>query len=213
MKYPNYKVTLAASTIALSVCLTSAGLAYGKNGSDDSSSATVKTEAEHTTEVENEVENEVETRKSAADAKISAAKTKLTDAKKKVCQLRSDHIQSKMTNIVAHGTKQLATFDAIADKVKAFASDHNQKPASYDALVADVAAKRQAAVEGLAAMKTDQTDFSCDGDAHGVADSFKTALKSEISLLKAYKTAVKNLIVGVKSSKSTSTDDSSTEAN
>jgi len=49
-------------------------------------------------------------------------------------------------------------------------------------------------------VKSTTVEFKCDGDnPKGVASTFKDLHKAEIAALKAYKAAVKNLIVGVKS--------------
>ena len=65
-------------------------------------------------------------------------------------------------------------------------------------------------------VKADSVTFKCDGtDPKGAVSSFKDALKSEIAALQAYRTSVKNLIVGVKSvqGNTTSTDSKTTGGN
>src|SRR6185369_3265620 len=102
--------------------------------------------------------------------------------------------------IATRGQKQLDLFSTIAERTETFYTNKGKTLSNYDALVADVNAKKAAAQTTVDATKTAVTVFKCDGtDPKGAAASFKDALKNEIDALKAYKTAVKNLIVGVKS--------------
>ncbi len=124
---------------------------------------------------------------------------KLADAKLKACQKRETAINSIMTRTVDRATKQIGVFDTIATRTEKFYTDKGKTVATYDILVAAVATAKAKAETDLAAMKTTDS-LKCDGtDPKGAASVFKGNLKLEIADLKAYKTAVKNLIVGVKS--------------
>lgn len=128
------------------------------------------------------------------------ASARLTAAKLRSCQNRQQAIQNIMSRIADRGQKQLTLFNGIATKVEAFYTQKGKTLDTYDALVADVTAKQTAAQTAVDTIKTDSTGFSCDSsDPKAFVDSFKSALKSEISALKDYRTSVKNLIVGVKS--------------
>jgi hypothetical protein len=127
-----------------------------------------------------------------------AAKSK--DAKLKACQHREKAINNKMERIAARGQKQLDVFSTIATRTETFYTDKGKTLNNYDALVTDVNAKQAAAQAEVDTVKATSVSFKCDGtDPKGAASSFKAALKAEIDALKAYKTSVKNLIVGVKS--------------
>lgn len=139
----------------------------------------------------------------------SPSATKLADAKLKACQNREKAINNIMGRISDRGQKQLDLFSSIATKTETFYTDKGKTLSNYDALVADVTAKKAAAQTEVDAVKAGSVTFACDGtDPKGAVASFKETLKGEIEALKAYKTAVKNLIVGVKSVQGTT---SSTE--
>ena len=84
---------------------------------------------------------------------------------------------------------------------------------NYEELVATADDKKTVAQAAVDKVKATSVTFKCDGtDPKGAAQSFKDSLKAEIAALKEYKTAVKNLIVGVKSVQgTTSSDDNSQE--
>ena len=140
----------------------------------------------------------------AADNR-EAAQTKLADAKLKACQNREKAINNILARIASRGQKQLDLFSTIATRVETFYTDKGKVLSNYDALVADVNAKAAAAQTAVDAVKAASVTFKCDGtDPKGTAQSFKDSLKAEIAALKDYKSAVKNLIVGVKSVQGTS---------
>ena len=141
----------------------------------------------------------------ATDEKANA-KTRLTDAKLKACQNRQTAITNIMSRLSDRGQKQINLFSSIADKTEAFYTKKGNTLSTYDALVADLAAKKALAQTAVDAVTSSSANFKCDGtDPKGVATTFKDKLKVEITALKDYKTAVKNLIVGVKSVQDSST--------
>lgn len=126
--------------------------------------------------------------------------TRLAEAKLRACQNREKAINNIMSRIANRGQKQLDLFTTIATRVESFYADKGKTLNNYDALVADVNAKKAAAQTEVDAVKASSVTFECDGtDPKGAVASFKDNLKAEISALKDYRTAVKNLIVGVKS--------------
>lgn len=172
-----------------------------------------------TVEQPSDVKSQAESKKTTAQAKAAekkeAAQTKLSDAKLKSCQNREKAITNKMARISDRGQKQLDLFSSIAEKTEKFYADKGKTLSNYDVLVADVATQKAAAQTAVDAVKSTSIEFKCDGtDPKGAASSFKVALKSEIDALKAYKTSVKNLIVGVKSVQGTTTStENNTEGN
>lgn len=133
------------------------------------------------------------------DAQTSDS-TKLSTVKLAVCQRRETAIDNIMARIAERGQKQLDLFTTIATRVETFYTDKGKTLSNYDALVADVNAKKDAAQAAVNQVKADKANFKCDGtDPHGAAAAFKNDLKLEISALKDYRTSIKNLIVGVKS--------------
>lgn len=135
-----------------------------------------------------------------------AAQTRLADAKLKICQNREKAINNIMARFANRGSQQLNTFSEIAQRTETFYATKGKTLSNYDALVADVNAKKTVAQTAVDAVRSNSVSFKCDGtDPKGAAANFKNSLKSEITALKAYKTAVKNLIVGVKSVQGTAT--------
>jgi hypothetical protein len=135
----------------------------------------------------------------AAQNRNENATSKLEAAKLKVCEKREEKIKNIMSRIVDRGEKQLELFTKISDRVQAFYEDKELSVANYDDLVVEVEAKKADAQAALDAIDDTTVEFACVGtDPKGAAESFKEALKSKIAALKAYKTAVKDLLVAVK---------------
>ncbi len=136
----------------------------------------------------------------AGEVKRAEAKLKSADAKLKACQKREATINKKMLQIVARGERQIAIFTQIADRTQAFYTAKGKTLSNYAELVAEVENRKNRAQSALDQMKSHSGTFICDAtDPKAVTLHFKESLKREIEALKLYKTAVKNLIVGVKS--------------
>lgn len=129
------------------------------------------------------------------------------------CDVRAAKVNAIMARIVERGTNQTNLFTTIASRVEAFYTNKNLSLSNYDQLVAavnDAATKAQTDLSSLQS----QDQFKCDSaNPKGQISAFRSALQTEIQDLKSLKTAVVNLIVGVKSvagttSSSTSTDTS-----
>jgi hypothetical protein len=156
-------------------------------GSDDQNNATTLLRQDQS-EAEKEAEHEAE-------------KAQLAERKMKFCENRERVINQIMSHIIRRGERQIAVFNKIADRVEAFAGSHT-KPTNYDSLLADVNSKKDAAQAALDAIKAEGS-FNCSEDnPRGAALAFKSEAKTEIKALKDYKTAIKNLIVAVKSAQS-----------
>lgn len=147
---------------------------------------------------------DIEAKKAEIEAKHEENKEKLADKKLENCKKKETRINTSMQKIADRKTKQLEVFNKIADRTIAFYEEKGLTLANYDALVTDVDAKRAAAEAEIANLKTSTVDFKCDTeDPLKVSDVFKQAREGSSAALKAYKTSVKNLIVGVKSVSST----------
>lgn len=157
-----------------------------------------KSEARH-----GSVREEIRTARGEASTRREAAKARLDAAQLKRCQAKEKAITNIMTRIADRGQRQLDLFSTIANRVEGFYEEKGKTLNNYDNLVADVDAKKAAAQTAVDEIKATDTSFKCDGDnPHGVIDGFRESLKKEIAALKEYRTAVKNLIVGVKSAQS-----------
>ena len=160
--------------------------------------------AEEETKTQTTSQEKREAAEETATEKKEDGKNRLVEAKLKVCQNREKAITNIMKRVGDRGQKQIDLFTKIAEKTEAFYVKKGKTLSNYDALVADVNAKKAIAQAAVDKTKASVVDFKCDGtDPKGAAASFKDNMKAQNEALKAYKTAVKNLIVGVKSAQGT----------
>lgn len=139
------------------------------------------------------------------------AQTKLTEAKLKACQNRQKVVAKIMTRMTERAQKHVDLFGTIADRTKTFYVDQNKALADYEELVADVEAKRVNAQTLVDSAKATTATFDCNGeDPKGVISSFKATAQNTRDALQEYRTAVKNLIVGVKSVQGTTSSEEGT---
>jgi len=138
------------------------------------------------------------------------AKERLSETKLKICEKRQSNINDRSTKIADRATKHLAVFDKITERVKTFYINKGKTFETYDLLVSEVDAKRAVAQNTVNKLTELKTSFSCSGAEPKLAiEGFKTAMTEAQSALKEYRTAIKDLIIGVKSANTS--DSSSTE--
>lgn len=138
--------------------------------------------------------------KKKAQAEVEAAKTRLKDTRLKACQNREKRIAKLMNNLTDRATRQVMVFNQIAERTQNFYMEKGKTLSNYESLVAEVYAKKAAAEAAIAKTESARAEFSCGAnDPKGVSTAFKENLKAQNEAMKAYKTTVKNLIVGVKS--------------
>jgi hypothetical protein len=195
------KITRTAIT-ALSVVLLSlsAAPAFAEDGSGGTSgSDSTVSSTSHETEVHKTVQT-------AVDQHQENRQQTLADRQEKFCTNKRRVVGNILTHIANRGQRQIDVFTKIADRTEKFKTDKNLIVDNYDALVTTVNDKKTAALNTINKIKTDATaasSLSCDpGQPKAIIGGFKDDLKAENSALKDYKTAIKNLIVAVKSSKS-----------
>jgi hypothetical protein len=207
--------------VAALMMMVAPGVAYARDGAAEEVRDTRTSEMQTTTDDSSTVKTEQgddshqsgKTRAQMAQEKAreraGTAKARLQDAQLKRCEAKQKAITNIMARISDRGQKQLDLFTTIAGRVQTFYTEKGRTLDNYDALVADVEAKREAAQAVVDEIKDADTTFDCSGEnPKGVVEGFKTSLKEEIAALKEYKTAVRNLIVGVKSAQSTQTTES-----
>jgi hypothetical protein len=130
----------------------------------------------------------------------SAASARLDTAKLKVCKIREKVIDNTLTRIADRGSRHLALITDVATKTEAFYAKSGKTLSNYDTLVAAVNSDQAAAQTAANLVKSDSTSFSCDGtDPTGVVQTFRDDVKAEVTALQTYRTAVKDLLAGVKS--------------
>lgn len=137
----------------------------------------------------------------AANAQANA-QAKLDAVKLKVCQNREAAITKRSEQLTKMATTMEVTFARIATRVENYYTN-TVKPSgktvsNYDALVADIAAKKTIVDTDLTKAQTDMTTFDCaSSDPKGQLTTFRTDMQKVKSDLKDYRTSIKNLIVAV----------------
>ena len=202
-------------------------LAETGSGDDNQQSETAKKEAEAKLEAAKKEEEkkreaakqefeakreaakqEFQAKREAAKNNLEAAKQRLEENKLRICQEHEDRIDGFMDAIAERGQKKIDLFSTITDRTKTFYLSKGKVLSNYDELVAAVDAKKAAAQAAVDVVISSSVTFDCEGDdPKGTASEFKTKVKAMNDALKEFKTAVKNLIVGVKSVQSTEGED------
>jgi hypothetical protein len=148
-------------------------------------------------------------------AKLAEVKARvegrLDDIKQAVCEKRLTVIQRIMDRAGTQGTKHLAVFDKILDRVKDFYDTKNLSVANYEALVTETTDMHDAAQTAIDAVN-DDTEFSCDGDNPvGKVNVFNGEVRAMRKALKEYRTSIKDLIVGIHSAAKAAEDADASE--
>lgn len=124
---------------------------------------------------------------------------RLDESKLRFCKEHQDHAVVIMKRIDDRVDKQLATFDAITQRVETFYTTKGHTLANYAELVVAVNAAKAAATADLAKLKADG-QLDCNGDdPKGNVTTFRADAQKLITDLKAYRSALKDLIKGVRS--------------
>lgn len=198
MRIINKTTALGVVVILLGIALPAAVVA--QDGTDKLSEETIRQKTEQTAKAKETAREAKAQLTQTAKERREAMKERLEGRKLKACQNREKAVTNIMVRIADRGQKQVDLFTKIADRTQQFYADKGLSVNSYDELVADVNAKKAAAQSAVDSVKSTSVEFKCDGDnPRGVADSFKQSKNDQNLALKAYKTAVKDLIVGVKS--------------
>ena len=141
---------------------------------------------------------------SQAKAAQANAGERLTEAKLKSCQAKEATIKQRSDQLTKTAENMLEKFDNIATRVEKYYSDKvvpsGKTVSNYDALVADIAAKKVLVQTALTKAQTDALAFSCTSDnPKGQLTQFREDMQAVKKALKDYRTSIKNLIVAVRS--------------
>lgn len=129
----------------------------------------------------------------------SNGQSHLQAAQLKACQNRESAINNIMTRIDTRAQNQINLFSTIATRVENFYTNKSKTLSNYNQLVAAVNISKAQAEKDFGTLQSNST-FSCSAnDPKGMVTAFQGYLKTEISDLQNFRTAVKNLIVGVAS--------------
>lgn len=141
-------------------------------------------------------------RAEAKDAKERAqtVKDRLEGRRLKACENHQAGIRRILSRATTRGENHIVLFTTITNRVEQFYTNKDKTLATYDQLVAEVAAKKSAAETAVNTVRQASTSFTCSSDnPKADVQAARAEVKAEIAALKEYRTAVKNLIVGVKS--------------
>ncbi len=121
----------------------------------------------------------------------------LQAAQLRACKNREVAIKNIISRIDTRAQNQLKLFNTIATRVENFYTKRGKTISNYSQLVASVNAAYTQAENDFGTLK-DNSTFSCSStNPKGMVTAFQGYLKTEIADLRDYRTAVKNLIVGV----------------
>lgn len=127
----------------------------------------------------------------------SQGQTHMQAGQLKACQNRQSAITNIMNRIDTRTQNQLNLFSTIATRVENFYTSQGKTFSNYTQLVNAVNAAKAKAETDLTTLKSNTT-FSCSStNPKGMVTAFQSYLMTAISDLQNYRTAVKNLIVGV----------------
>lgn len=120
----------------------------------------------------------------------------------RACEARQSAVTKRMTQLLRLSTNMLAVFQSHADRVQNYyltkVLPAGLVVSNYDALVADIAAKKALVQTALAKAQADVGSFSCtDGVARTYLNSFRVNMQAVKTALKNFRTSVKNLTVAV----------------
>lgn len=161
----------------------------------------------------------------AADKPVTATTTgqtvvaqKLTEVKLKVCQNKEAAIQKRNDQLTKTTTNMLTKFDSIATRVETYYTDKavpaGKTVSNYDALIADIAAKKVAVQTNLDKAITDASAFKCSSDdPKSQLTQFRTDMQTVKQSLQDYRTSIKNLIVAIRSATGTTESSTNTTTN
>jgi len=134
----------------------------------------------------------------------STATQRLTEAKLRICQTKEARIRTRTKTIANLAENIFTKFNRIANQVENYYTNivvpSGKKVSNYDELVAEIAAKKAIVQKDLAEANTDAEAFSCNSDnPKGQLIQIRTQMQTVKKHLKEYRTAIKNLIVAIRS--------------
>jgi len=132
------------------------------------------------------------------------AQTRLSQATLTACQAKEDRINKRMEQLEDLAANMFQKFDAIALRVEEYYASKvvssGKTVENYNSLVADIEAKKVLVQTNLSSAKSNAGSFSCSGnDPKGQLTQFRVDMQTVKKSLKDYRTAIKNLIVAVRS--------------
>ena len=149
-----------------------------------------------------DVKTEIESlRTESKDALVTARmhiKEHSTELKQRSCEARQASINRRVNAFAAAGQRHLNVFTSIFTKVQNFYTDKKLNVANYDTLVATVKDKQTAAQQAVDVLNGLDVNIDCtQPDPAQQLQTVKTAVSDARTALKAYRIAIKDLIVAI----------------
>ena len=204
------KVLVSVLISLTALFLVVGGVVRAEDSSNSDDTSTYTPEATHSPKPENlfgrfgkKVER-LETSRTGSDEGDlkERGKHKLSDLKLRSCEARQNAIKKRMASLLRLTTSMLAKFDAFAIRVEEFYINKvvpsGKTISNYDALVADIAAKKAAVNEAITKAQTDSDGFVCTGDdPKGTYTLFRQDMQAVKEALHNYRKSIKNLIKAI----------------
>lgn len=126
-------------------------------------------------------------------------------SKQKTCEEQKARIETRLSRVAKQGNSQLAVISKIADKVDAFKTKKGYAVANYETLQANVATAKAAAQLAVDDAATAPV-IACSSDSKAAVTAYKATVKKRTKAMKAYKEAVHNMLVAVKTAQQQATE-------
>jgi flagellar basal body-associated protein FliL len=201
MKQPKV-LTLLLPAVMLVVALAVPAAARGESSTGSSLSQTSDSTAstdKTTPETEQEIENGNKTRGNEITAEMMKGRKSHTDQERKTHCLAAQHgLTTKLANLQNNTKKYQTKIDTVFQRALDYQQANNLNPTGFTDLVNTANTAKANASAAVAAL--DNLSVNIDCNSSGVASTiatFKAAAQKAHSSLKAYKTAVKNILVAL----------------
>ncbi len=134
---------------------------------------------------------------------VVQSQIRLTGEKLRVCQAHENVIQTRLQSLSKMANGMLSTFDTIAKRATEYYANTvvpgGNSVSNYDELVSAIQTKRSLVSDDLTVTQNDADNFLCTGiDPRGNLRQFRIDMQEVKKSLKEYRTAIKNLIVAVR---------------
>jgi len=203
MRTTHFRTKVSVFIIALACVLLvtpnfARALDDGATAPDDDTQMQEQTITEEDT-TEKRTKPEAATVRESREEKKEIARERLSATKLKVCTIQKEKITNIMERVIERSQRHIDTITAISDRTKTFYEEKGYELDIYVTLTEAVETARVAAqteAEGLMS----ESDFTCesDGPKSDIQD-FRNQVLAKRDAIGAYRSAVKNLIVAVKS--------------
>lgn len=132
----------------------------------------------------------------AKEAKREAQKEK----RQQFCERRKAKLLTTLGRISSRGERQLEFIDKVVTLVKTYYEKNNLEVEGYDALLADIAAKRPSAASAVDDLEKIDTSIDCTAEQPGKKlGVFRGGFQKKHTSMQAYRQSVKKLVLAVKS--------------